>query len=159
MPPTFSIRAATLADLPTILVQRHAMFEAMGYMNRAALELTDARFEEWVSEKLERGDYRGWFVSDEQGNVVAGAGLWIMDWPPHAIDQTTRRGNILNVYTDPEHRRLGLARLLAIHIMDFCRDENIRTVVIHPSDEGRVLYESLGFRPTGELRIQVTVPN
>ena len=128
-------------------------------MNRSALELTDARFEEWVGDKLAGGEYRGWFISDDSGKVVAGAGLWIMDWPPHAIDQSTRRGNILNVYTSPEYRRLGLSRRLAIHIMNFCREENIRTVVIHPSDEGLALYESLGFRPTGELRIQVTVPN
>ena len=39
---TFTLREATSKDLPLIVKQRHAMFEALGYVNRAELELTDA---------------------------------------------------------------------------------------------------------------------
>src|SRR5260221_4644320 len=97
----FTLRSATPADLAIITKQRHAMFEQMGYRNRAELDLTDAKFQEWVEPKLESGNYRGWFLQDEQGRIVAGAGLWIMEWVPHALDQSTQRGNILNVYCEP----------------------------------------------------------
>lgn len=155
----FSIREAKPADLPRIVKQRHAMFETMGYVNRAELELTDAKFEEWVEPKLAHGDYRGWFVEDENKQIVAGAGLWIMEWVPHALDQSTRRGNILNVYCEPEYADKGLTRQLLIQILDFCRENGIRTVIVNPGDAIRPLYEQLGFRPTGEMRMQVSVPN
>ncbi len=155
----FTLRAATPADLPIIVKQRHAMFEAMGYVNRAELELTDAKFEEWVEPKLANGDYREWFLQDEDGNIVAGAGLWIMEWVPHALDQSTQRGNILNVYCEPQYQELGLTRRLLIHILDFCRENGIRSIISNPSDTLRPLYEALGFRPTGEMKIQVSVPN
>lgn len=135
------------------------MFEAMGYVNRAELELTDAKFEEWVEPKLSSGEYRGWFLQDEQGKVAAGAGLWIMDWVPHAVDHSTRRGNILNVYAAPEYQDANLPRRLVIHILDYCRENGIHTIISNPGDALRPLYDSLGFRPTGELRIQVSVPN
>ncbi|MCC7161060.1 MAG: GNAT family N-acetyltransferase [Anaerolineae bacterium] len=156
---TFTIRPAKPADLPRIVKQRHAMFVAMGYMNRAELDLTDARFEEWVEPKLADGSYRGWFMQDENMNIVAGAGLWIMEWVPHALDHSTRRGNILNVYCEPQYAELGLTHRLLIQILDFCRDNGIRTVIVNPADAIRPLYENLGFRPTGELRLQVSVPN
>lgn len=135
------------------------MFEGMGYVNRAQLELTDAKFVDWVSDRLERGEYLGWLAVDERDHVVAGAGLWIMEWPPHAIDQSTRRGNILNVYADPEYHEEALMRRLIIQLIDYCRDHGIRTVIVNPSDQARPLFESLGFSRTGECKIQVTVPN
>jgi L-amino acid N-acyltransferase YncA len=155
----FTLRPATPADLSTIVKQRHAMFEAMGYVNRAELDLTDAKFAEWVEPKLERGEYREWFLQDERGQVVAGAGLWVMEWVPHALDQSTVRGNILNVYCEPAYQELGLVRRLLIQILDYCRDNGIRTVIVNPSDAQRELYQTLGFRATGEMKIQVSVPN
>lgn len=155
----FTLRTATLADLPTIVKQRHAMFEAMGYVNRAELELTDARFEEWVAPKLADGSYREWFLHDESGAVVAAAGLWLMEWVPHALDQSTVRGNILNVYCQPQYAALGLTRRLLIQILDFCRENGVRTIIVNPADAQRELYQTLGFRATGEMKIQVSVPN
>jgi GNAT superfamily N-acetyltransferase len=69
-------------------------------------------FLRWVREKMSAGEYFGWFAIAEDGAIAAGAGLWLMDWPPHMIGPGSRRGNILNVYTDPEYRRQGLARRL-----------------------------------------------
>jgi GNAT superfamily N-acetyltransferase len=155
----YTIREATPADLSAIVCLRHGMFQSMGYVNRSELELTDARFVEWVSDKLERGEFRTWLMEDDTGKIVAGAGLWVMDWPPHAIDQSTQRGNILNVYAEPEFHELGLTRRLLIHLLDYCRDHGLRTIIVNPSDDLRGLYEALGFRPTGEMKIQVSVPN
>jgi GNAT superfamily N-acetyltransferase len=156
---TFTLRNATLKDLDIIVAQRHAMFEAMGYMNRAELDLTDAKFVEWVEPKLASGEYREWFLQDENGKIVAGAGLWLMEWVPHALDQSTQRGNILNVYCAPEYIELNLTRRLLIHVLDYCRDNALRTVIVNPHEQQCELYEALGFRPTGEMKIQLSVPN
>jgi len=155
----FTIRAAAPADLPTIVKLRHAMFEEMGYVNRAELELTDEKFQEWVEPKLKSGDYHGWFLLDDSGKIVGGAGLWLMEWVPHALDGSTQRGNILNVYCLPEHQPSGIVRRLLIHVLDYCRDNGIRSVIVNPSDAMRPLYETLGFRATGEMKIQMSVPN
>lgn len=155
----FTRREATSADLSLIVKLRHAMFEAMGYVNRAELELTDAKFEEWVEPKLASGEYHGWFLQDENEKIVAGAGLWLMEWVPHALDHSTQRGNILNVYCEPQFRELGLTRRLLIDILDYCREHGVRTIIVNPSEAMRPEYEALGFRPTGEMKIQVSVPN
>ena len=149
------IRPAAIAEAPIIAAHRRAMFEDMGYRDREQLDWMEARFREWVVDRLARGEYVGWFVIGPEGAVVAGVGVWVMDWPPHIVDRDGRRANVLNVYTHPAYRRRGLARRLMGVALDWCRAQGIRTVILHTSDEGRLLYESLGFKATREMRLKL----
>src|SRR5215472_10169936 len=100
----------------------------------------------WVRRKMESGDYLAWFAEAADGLIAAGAGLWLMEWMPHRPGGPGRRGNILNVYTQPAYRRRGLARHLMNQILEWERKREIEVVILHASDEGRPLYESMGFR-------------
>jgi GNAT superfamily N-acetyltransferase len=150
----FSIRPANLGDVLVIVHHRRAMFEEMGVSDVQALDDMEIKFKEWVTEKLKCGDYLGWLASDEKGRVVAGAGLWLMEWPAHPLDLTGTRGYILNVFTEYSYRLNGLARRLVLTILDWCREQEIQTVSLHASEDGRSLYEGLNFRPTNEMRLQ-----
>ncbi len=59
---------------------------------------------------------------------------------------------MLNVFTEPAWRRRGLAELLMRHILDWARQERLDRLVLHASDDGRPLYERLGFAATNEMR-------
>ena len=39
--------------------------------------------------------------------------------------------------------------------LEWCRANRVRAVILHASDDGRPLYESLGFEPTNEMRISL----
>ena len=65
----------------------------------------------------------------------------------------------MNVYTEPRYRKRGLARRLMATVMDWCREQGLRTLILHASDEARPLYQSLGFRPTNEMSIKLAVPD
>jgi GNAT superfamily N-acetyltransferase len=98
--------------------------------------------------------YLAWLASPEdETEVVAGAGLWIMDWPPHMVGSQARRGNVVNVYTADAWRRRGLARRLMDAILDWCRANSLDVVVLHASNDGRPLYDSMGFTATNEMRL------
>ena len=84
--------------------------------------------------------------------VVAGAGLWLMDWPAGILDIAPYRGYLFNVYTEPAHRRNGLAGRLVRTIMVHCKEHGMRVIGLHASAEGRGVYEALGFKPTNEMR-------
>ena len=148
-----TIRPATPEDAGIIRDHRRAMFFDMRSGDDAALDAMSERFLPWLQPRLQSGEYRAWFAVDENGSVVAGLGLWLMDWPPHMIGPGAPRGNILNVYTEPPNRRRGLARKLMLTALDWCRANGVRAVILHASPEGRALYDSLGFRPTNEMRI------
>lgn len=153
----FTIRSATLADVPTIVRHRRAMFETMGYNDIAALARMDENFRNWVAEKMRRGEYQGWFVTDHQA-IIAGTGVFVYTWAPGPTDASPMRGVIYNVFTESAFRRQGLARQLMQIALDWCQKQGIRTVTLHASDEGRALYESLGFEQTNEMRVQLAEP-
>jgi GNAT superfamily N-acetyltransferase len=144
----FTVRLATVEDIPIILAQRRAMFQDMGTLDLAALEAMEVRFRPWVQQKMEQGEFFTWLAEDDRGRVVAGAGLWVQEWAPTPHYLEGRRGYVLNVYTHPDYRRRGLARRLMLVIEAWCREHGIPVLTLHASPDGRPLYESLGFGPT-----------
>ena len=153
-----NIRAARLneQDLNTIVHHRRAMFFDMGRRDARALDEMSEKFQPWLRRKMEAGEYLAWFAIAPDGTVAAGAGLWLMDWPPLMSAGGKWRGNILNVYTEAPFRRQGLARQLMLTAMAWCEKEGVEGVILHASKEGRPLYESLGFEATNEMRLKKT---
>jgi GNAT superfamily N-acetyltransferase len=149
----FSIRPGSLNDAETVVAHRRAMFREMGYRDEDAMNRMCEAFRPWLARKMRDNEYLAWFAVDSGGAIASGLGLWLMDWPPHMIGTGASRGNILNVYTRPESRRLGLARRLMDTAIAWCSLKGVRAVILHASDDGRPLYESLGFRPTNEMRV------
>ena len=82
---TFEIRPATTSDIETIAAHRRAMFFEMGYRDEAILEAMVVAFRPWLRRRMEQGEYLAWLATRVDGAVVAGLGLWLMDWPPHMV--------------------------------------------------------------------------
>lgn len=154
LPEGFSIRLASLDDVVTLVEHRRGMFYDMGYRDNVALDSMAAKFQPWLLARMNSGEYLAWLVVAPGGSIAAGAGLWLMDWPPHMIGGGVR-GNILNVYTIDEFRRRGLARRLVEVAIRWCRENRVDTIVLHASPDGRGLYESMGFVATNEMRINL----
>jgi len=150
-----TIRSATAAqsDQDAIVHHRRAMFLDMGYTDQHALDAMSAQFRPWLRRKMEAGEYLAWFALAPDASIAAGLGLWLMDWPPHLVAPGPWRGNILNVYCEPSHRRRGMARALMEAALAWCTANQVGAVILHASPEGRRLYESLGFTPTNEMRL------
>jgi GNAT superfamily N-acetyltransferase len=129
------------------------MFEDMGFADTGILDAQEIGFRDWLRERLHNGRYRGWFAVNAGGAVVSGAGLWLLDWPPGPTGIAPFRGYILNVYTEPAYRKRGLARSLVQAIIEWCHAQGIYAISLHASDEGRPIYESLGFVQTNEMRL------
>jgi GNAT superfamily N-acetyltransferase len=151
--PVLTIRRATPEDAPAIARHRRLMFEAMGCADVAGLDVMETAFIPWVRDKLHGGEYLGWLAVDRDGLAVAGAGLWVRECPPNPRDMSGRRGYVFNVYTYPVYRRQGWARRLVEQAVDWCRAEGIGSVTLHYSEEGRSLYETMGFTRHNEMII------
>jgi GNAT superfamily N-acetyltransferase len=155
LPEGFTIRRASTADVPTLVEHRRGMFHDMGYHDHVALDSMAARFEPWLLTQMDAGEYLAWLAVAPDDSIAAGAGLWLMDWPPHIIGTGKRRGNILNVYTVEKFRRRGLARQLMEVAIQWCREHRVDTVILHASPAGRGLYESLSFSASNEMRLRL----
>jgi GNAT superfamily N-acetyltransferase len=151
----FEIRPATPDDCAIILHHRRSMFEDMQEGTAEDLDRMTEATAPWLAMALAEGTYRGWLAQQPQGRVVAGGGILISSWPAGPRDHSARRAVILNVYTEPDARRQGLARRLMLLMIQWLKDQGFSSVALHASDAGRYLYESIGFLPTNEMRLSL----
>jgi len=63
-----------------------------------------------------------------------------------------RQAIVVNVFTDRDWRRRGVARRLMQDILAWARSIKLEGLVLHAAPDGRPLYESLGFTATNEMR-------
>lgn len=148
----FRIRIATEGDAELIAEHRRLMFTEMGDGDQEKLQAMVSRFVPWVKERLKDGRYLGWLVLEED-RIVAGAGMWLMDFPPHWRDPEPLRAYLLNFYVMPEARGQGLASQLLRRAVEEARSHGIKTIVLHASRFGRPIYERNGFEPTNEMML------
>jgi GNAT superfamily N-acetyltransferase len=148
-----TVRQATVDDLAHVLRHRRGMFRDMGHRDEAQLDAMEAVSSPFFAEGLRAGTYRGFFAVDARSRVLAGGGVVLLEYQPHPLDPRPRRPFVVNMYTEPAHRRHGLARRLMVAMVDWCRSEGYRSLYLHASDEGRPLYAAMGFEPTNEMRL------
>ena len=74
-----------------------------------------------------------------------GGGITIIPWPPGPQYAGDRLAFVYNVYTEPAHRRRGLARRIMEAIHHWCRDAGITSMALNASRDGQPLYESMGY--------------
>ena len=156
---TYAIRPATIADIPHIVTHREQMFRDMRLPAR--FDDMARAFELWLRQALPSKTYLGWMAVTGDAAVVAGAGLIVIPWPPGPISMDPRCGFVFNVYTDPAHRKQGLARRLMDAIHHHCRAEGVERMVLNASTFGESLYQSMGYVRTDEpmMRLRLTGSN
>jgi GNAT superfamily N-acetyltransferase len=155
---TFRIRRATAQDAGIVAWHRARMFQDMGDVSDDAFEILRAKARARLKEWLDSGDYVGWLATpaDQPEMVVGGAGIQLQPILPRPVNASTvgegRQGTVVNVFTEPQWRRRGIAGLLMKEIIIWSKDEHLDRLLLHASDEGRSVYERLGFIAGNEMR-------
>lgn len=148
----YTIRQIEPGELALVLRHRVEMFRDMGH--EADLERIRALSEPFFAKALADRTYVAWVAEDESGAAVSGVGVLLLPYQPGPNDTRAERAFIINVYTEKEHRRQGLAKRLMEQAVAWCRAEGFGMVSLHASTEGRPLYDALGFRATNEMRLK-----
>lgn len=149
-----SVRLATVADTGLITEHRLQMFRDNGFTPACSWEEMHEAFAKWLEPHLRDGSYVGWIVEDS-GRVIASAGLWVMEYPPHWTSPVPKRAYLLNFYTDPEFRGQGIAKKLVELAKDEARRQGIKIVTLHASKFGKPVYEKLGFKQNNEMILRL----
>jgi len=154
----YAIRQAIVSDAATIARHRVSMFRDMGQVPTVALvaELQE-RSTFALDALLREGSYVGWFAVTEDGGVLAGVGVHVKQQLPRISHDgvavvTAAVPLVVNVYTEPEVRGQGIARALMNTLMKWATSRGFDRVLLHASEFGRPLYQSLGFVPSNEMR-------
>jgi ribosomal protein S18 acetylase RimI-like enzyme len=159
--PDFAVRPADVADVSHLAYHRAAMFRDMGQLaTHQEAPLKDAT-RDYLRVALPRGEYLAWVAEDSAAPpaIIGGAGVQLRPILPRPRPGTEDvelgpEAIILNVYVEPAWRRRGVAEALMRAVLDALAGRGIHRIVLHASDDGRRLYERLGFVQTNEMRLE-----
>jgi GNAT superfamily N-acetyltransferase len=149
------IRSAGIEDLTHLLHHRRAMFEEMGFRDSAVLDTVEHFSRKYFNKALLNGTYKAWLAENLNSRVVGGGGILIAAWPGYPGENNAQRVWILNMYTEPEARRCGIAKRILQVMIEWCRTHGFSAVSLHASAAGRPLYETIGFQQTNEMTLNL----
>lgn len=101
-------------------------------------------------EFFQSGDHATVFALDEKGILVACASLCFINVMPTFEHPSGKRAHLMNVYVRAEHRRRGIARKMVLRLAEEARARGATEITLDATEEGRLLYESLGFEGNKE---------
>ena len=116
------MRGWTIDEMPADFVEA----------NRAFIERTHGRtFHSWVAE--------------DDGRCVGIVSAIVSDAPPRPEELRDLDAYIINMHVDATHRSRGIGRLLVDACLAECEAMGVRRFTLNATDDGRPLYESVGF--------------
>jgi GNAT superfamily N-acetyltransferase len=148
--PRLVVRRAVRSDLPVIVDLRLAFDRELlgGDLPPDRVGPHRSQVADYLATHVESDGYR-LFVAEESGRIVGMGGLVVVDRPPHPRSRRSGEGFIVNVYSLPRWRGRGVGRAIMDALVAEGRRLRLRRVYLRTSDEGRSLYESMGFRDPG----------
>ena len=91
-----------------------------------------------------------WLALDGD-RIVGTSGMSIVEKPPYFSCPTGRIGLLSSMFTEKDHRRMGIARELLARVVEEARSRDCGAVQITASDMGVLLYTDFGFKKNGNF--------
>ena len=101
--------------------------------------------EEFYHKHMADGTFVSWLALDGE-KIVGTSGMSFVEKPPYFSCPSGRLGLLSSMYTDPEYRRMGIAKELLHRVVEEARAYGCGAVQITASNMGVKLYTSYGFK-------------
>lgn len=85
--------------------------------------------------------------------VIGCATLCYMELMPTFSHPTGKRAHLMNVYTNSQYRRKGIAYKMIEMLLKEARERGVTEISLDATDLGRPLYEKLGFVESEECMV------
>lgn len=140
-------RIATMEDIDAFIkIRLETLIEESGLSD---VHKFDAVMVARTREYFEKGDQTTVLAVDD-GAIVGCATLSFVETLPTLAHPTGKRAHLFGVYVKQSHRRQGIARQMVRMLIDEAHGRGVTEIILDTTDDGRPLYEKLGFKPSDE---------
>ncbi len=106
--------------------------------------------QDYYSRHMADGTFVSWLAMDGD-KIIGTSGMSFVEKPPYFGCPSGRIGLLSSMFTDPNYRRMGIAKELLSRVVDEARNYGCGTVQITASDMGVMLYTDFGFVKNGNF--------
>ena len=138
-------RKATTDDLDILTKTRIEVLRAANDLDdNTNMSRVEKEARAYYENALANGSHTAYLVFD--GDVFIGAGgISYYTVMPTFHNPTGRKAYIMNMYTRPDYRRMGIATKTLDLLIQDAKKRNITFISLEATDMGRKLYERYGF--------------
>lgn len=154
----FRVSRAIGSDVGLLTTHRLSMWHDIHPELDAEIEASKGVTRRWIEERLSKGRLVGFVVRTKGGQIAGSCCLWIREEQPRPTSPRLEVPYLMSMYTERRFRRKGVARKAVRSAIAWCREHGYERVILHASEEGKSLYEALGFKPTTEMRLKLASP-
>lgn len=139
-------RRATIEDAGKLADNRIAFLtDYLGPQTDEDIAMLRTQLEKYFAESTGQQTYVSWVAL--AGEDIAGAGgMTIRVQPGNFRNPTGRTGYIMNMYTLPEYRRLGIARTILRLLTEAGTEMGLTAFELHATPDGEPVYIEAGFK-------------
>ena len=105
---------------------------------------------DYYTHHMEDGTFVSWIAIDD-GRIVGTSGMSFVEKPPYFGCPSGRIGLLSSMFTNPNYRRMGIAKELLHRVVDEASNYGCGTIQITASDMGVLLYTDFGFVKNGNF--------
>ena len=134
-------RRLTDKELDTFIAMRIILLREEG-----ATEDVDLvpHLRDYYNRHMSDGTFVSWLAFDGE-KIIGTSGMSFVEKPPYFSCPSGKIGLLSSMFTDPDYRRMGIARQLLHRVVEEARAYGCGCVQITASDMGVKLYSAYGF--------------
>lgn len=96
------------------------------------------------------GTFVSWLAMDKE-KIIGTSGISFVEKPPYFGCPSGKMGLLSSMFTNPNYRRMGIAKELLHRVVEEARKYGCKTIQITASDMGVKLYTAYGFVHNGNF--------
>jgi GNAT superfamily N-acetyltransferase len=152
---TVALRRATADDAHLLAGHRAAVWVEVGDWSAEAMAAQIPVWADFARRAVGDGTYVAW-IAEDRGEPIASGAILVHLTIPRPGSDSERAGRVQSVYVVPAARRRGVARAIMEALLADARALRLISLTLHPSDEARALYASMGFTAGDEMLLRVS---
>ncbi len=145
-------RKATVYDVAELAQMRIDMICEGPGCSRDSIRQLLVNTREYLAKGLAENSLCLWMAEDD-GHLVAMSCLNVFCLPPNDRCVSGKTAYLGNMYTHPDYRRRGIAKVLLARNFGEARKRGIERLILNPTEVGKHLYVASGFEPWSEALV------
>lgn len=149
-------KKATIDDLKLLIKTRIEVLRAANNLDENVdMSIVERESRTYYETALTNGSHTAYLVFDGDEFVGAG-GISYYTVMPTFHNPTGKKAYIMNMYTRPDHRRMGIAAKTLDLLVQDARQRGITSISLEATAMGRKLYDKYGFvSMTSEMELPI----
>ena len=152
-----NIRKLGINDINVIINLRiDYLLSERGPMTREEQDDVKQKMKAYINKWMPDGSFVV-FIAEDNDNICSTAFLSVVERPPRVAFQSYLVGTVYNVFTFPNYRRKGIATKVLSALLDEARIMGIGHIDLMSTNDGKYLYEKIGFQMNNYTPMRLTL--